>query len=314
MDDLCPQIPFLEITKDSCKNHLRVTPHNYEWHDNAGRMPFLCHYLSTCVLPRMDKDAVSSIASKRYFPLELHDSYSYLVEEGYHDATTVNDAYEKGDMLSFARRKGHTSVVLLPDVYFMSDWGGAGYSCGVEDTIGFRHKPLDSVVFYGSSTGGRSPERNRRFEWCRWARHVNNDYEFKLTRLVQMPKDVIVHDWEEIHCPHHVPPSRQTRHKFIMNIEGNTCRYDVWPLATKSLVFIDKDAKDELVYHHELKDKEHWVEVDMNDIEKMRQYYIHNPTEAEHIVQNANLACTRLFSPSKCVQHAMNALVTSASN
>jgi hypothetical protein len=177
---------------------------------------------------------------------------------------------------------------------------------------------MDTVVFYGSSTGGRAPERNRRIEWCRWAAAAavgggEEGYEFKITRLVQMRRDVVVRDWDTIRSrSDHVSPLQHTRHKFIMNIEGNTCRFDVWPLATNSLVFVDRDAKDELVYHDQLKDREHWVQVDMNDIEKTRKYYMSNPHEAENITQQANELCKTMFDPSQCMRYTADALIRSS--
>lgn len=314
MSPTTPQIPYLEITRHPyATDRLVATPHNHEWHDNASRMPFLCDYFNSIVLPNMiPPELHNDIVRKHFFPIEPHDSYSYLVDEKYHDLDTVSPAYEKGDLMSFARRKGHASIVLLPDIYFMCDWGGQTYTGGMpKDTITFSQKPSDAVTFYGSSTGARTPERNRRVEWCRWALEKNN-FNFKITRTVQMPKGTVLQP-TDICESRHVTPKEQTRHKFIMNIEGNTCRFDVWPLATNSLVFVDRDAKDELVYHPELKHGEHWLEVDMDDIQKMRKYYINNPKEAERITSNANALAARLFTRENCARYAAEALVRAAS-
>lgn len=320
-DSLSPQIPYIEISRHPyASNRLVATPHNHEWHDNSARMPFLCDYMNVNVLPhivRTHPESATDIVHKRFFPLEPHDSYSYLVEEKYHDLDTVSWAYDRGDLMSFARRKGHESIVLLPDIYFMSDWGSRSYTGGFSpDTIDFGRKPYDTVTFFGSSTGGRSPDRNRRIQWCRWAQNIdetNEKFTFKITRLVQMPQNSVSPDeWNRIGIPNPVHPSQQMQHKFIMNIEGNTCRFDVWPLATNCLVFVDAEAKDELVYSPELKSGEHVVEVDMQSIDKMRTYYVNNPREAARITDNANRLARKMFTPENCTRYAASAVIKAA--
>lgn len=277
LEDINMGIPYIHVFRGS-DGKWDVTGHNYESHDNAPRMQLYIYYFKHAIFPNVQ----GNIAG--YYNIELHDSYTYL-----------NKPFSYKNVLTFSKFKDDKGPVLIPDPYMVMNWNNQE----VKDTSDFNTKK-DNVCFYGTTTGNRDPLLNRRINMCLWAIDRPH-YDFKITNIAQMSEVDIINKigfskWSKIYQRQPVSIPDQLQNKFHFLPDGNTCKFDTWYFNTNTLNFKDS-SRDMLWYYPMIIDKTHFVEVDEYKIDKMRQYYINNPNEANFIIANAKALKEQLFKP-----------------
>jgi hypothetical protein len=277
-DDMNKDVPYIQVFKNNIGSW-DIKPFNYETHDNWTRMNLYIQYFKHAIFPSLDKNKDIS----GFYNIELHDSYTYL-----------NKPFKYKDVLTFSKFKSDIHTTLIPDPYMVLNWND--------------HKVTDNklwsikdpkVCFYGTTTGNRDPLRNRRINICLWALD-KPFYDFKITKVAQMQEYDIINKvgldkWRRI-SSHPVQIEDQLQNKFHFLTDGNTCKFDVWYFNTNTLNFKD-ESMDMLWYYPMMRNKEHFVEVNENNIENMRQYYFNNHKEAEYIIHNAKTLSSELFKP-----------------
>jgi len=282
---------------------------NYHWHDNANRMPFFMQYLNNAVLPHVKGDCCG------VYPIELHDSYTYLDRDRGLDIAEIYNNKDKQAIFSFAKFKEDTRPVLIPDPYMIVNWNGHR----VTDAIPFEEKE-NRAYFYGTTTGNRKASENVRLQWCKWSLERPNKalFDFKITHVAQMSTDSIVQAygndvWNKMHLPYRVPIDEQLKMRYHVVLDGNTCRFDIWNYNTNCLT-LKAASKEMLWYYPYLQHDEHYVEVTKNNIEKACMYYSQNPKDAERILQNAKNMYHRLSRPLTHVIYTTQLFETIAEN
>lgn len=296
-------MPFFQIRKNDMGN-LDIIGYNHLKHDNKTRMDFWVYYMKDFILPRItNKDGVCG-----FYQIELHDSFNYLIPEKYHPEGTKYD-----NVFTFCKKKDNRTSPLIPDIYFLTNWNNKN---SYYDTIPYEQKD-DRVRFYGTTTGGRVPWRNLRLHLCDWA-IGKQEYDFKITNVAQMNvQDIVNHygndKWSQMFSETRVSPQEQTKSKFLLNIDGNCSRWDIWDYKTNSLSF--KYRSEEMLFYHPLmRNKEHFIEVSLENIENMRLYYKNNHKEAIRIAQNANAFAEEYFKPSTHLLYTIQLFETIAEN
>lgn len=277
-EEINKSIPYVYVFKNN-QGTWDIKPFNYESHDNWPRMNLYILYFKHAIFPNLHKD--KDITG--YYNIELHDSYTYL-----------NKPFQYKDVLTFSKFKSDIHPTLIPDPYMVVNWNDQKV---VDDKL-WSNKD-SSVCFYGTTTGHRDPLLNRRIKMCLWALEKPN-YDFKITKVAQMSEFDIINKigldkWRRISASP-VSIEDQLHYKFHFQPDGNTCKFDVWYLNTNTLNFKDESV-DMLWYYPMMRSKEHFVEVNENNIENMRLYYMNNPKEAEYIINNAKSLSRDLFKP-----------------
>jgi hypothetical protein len=253
----------------------------YEGHENAARMPFLCDFLTQRVLPFVDQDVNVNGA----YRVELHDSYSYLTPR---PAGTYRDA------LTFARPGGVMDrMALLPDPYMMSDYGGM---MGVRDTVPWEAK-APTLFFAGTTTGHRDPARNERIRACVWSLAHRDAARFNITHVAQMrTEDAVaaVPRFPEVLAPH-VPHTDHFRHRYQVNIVGNTACWSRLPMIMGSgSLLVHMAHADTMWYYPMLQEGVHFLRVDgvgaggLDALLPLRERCEADPEGCKRIVANAN--------------------------
>ena len=282
-DEVKKNIPYFEIYKTQL-GQLDIRSYGFEEHDNAPRMQLWEMYLKNAVLPNIQ----DNIDITGFYNIELHDSYTYLKNDK--DYTNV---------MSFAKFKEDGKPILIPDPYMICNWGNLLHS--IHDHLPFDSK-LDKICFYGTTTGNRNPSQNDRLRACVWSLNKQSSMEFKITKVAQMNVQDIINvygdsTWKEIYCPRHVSVNDQLKYKYQFWLDGNTCRFDVWPFKTNSLIFKPRSSE-MLWYYPLLQSGREFVEItDINKMEDLCSFYGANHHIAKHITSNANNMATELFKP-----------------
>ncbi len=285
VDDLKQGIPYLHLFRGD-DGRWRVTGHGHHAHDNADRMPFVCEYLQRRVLPNLRPQA----DVQGYYNIELHDSYTYLPRSA--------DDYD--NVLVFSKDARHDGPVLIPDPYQMANYGGGGVW---NDPFKWENKK-DVVVGAYTTTGDRDPVRNERIQTCVWSLR-NKDpalsYNLRVTRFAQMDREAALTAVPELRGACAAEPmtrEQQARHKFILNIKGNTETWDqAWMLSSRSVV-LKKYHRDICWYSVMLHDRVHYVRCyDNDDITRNARYLLSNPREAQAIAENARAFVRRFLVP-----------------
>lgn len=293
-EDIDTTLPYFQLSKD-CFGRYSWESYNYEFHDNAPRMPYVARYISSNVLPYVQGDLSG------YYNIQLHDNYSYL-----NDDKCYNDVLCFGGMKDDKRNKW---VVQLPDCYFMGNWGDKYQQ--LNDNMVWSEKKK-KIVFAGTTTGSRDPRKNTRINTCLWALDEGRDKycDFWITNIAQIDARKIfaeVPRFRYIFRPP-IPLDEQMKYRYMLGIDGNTCRWnpDVCFMNTLSLCLPSTDT---LWYSCLFMDKQHFVEVDtsngMKNILNAYKYYENNPREALHIIKNATDLGKKLFTPSVCKEYTI---------
>lgn len=92
-------------------------------------------------------------------------------------------------------------------------------------------------------------------------------------------------------CKSFLSIQEQLQYKFILSLEGNDVATNTkWIMSSNSLCFMTKPKYETWFMEGKLIPNFHYVLVndDYSNLEERINYYIENPSEAEHIIQNAN--------------------------
>jgi len=273
-------LPYLAVTRDPVTGAYRATGHRHVGHANEARMPFLEAYLTQRVLPYLDP----AVDARGVYAVELHDSYSYLAAE----------AGRYRNCLVFSKHREHRQVVLMPDIFQMSKYGGV---LGLKDAVPWESKS-DKVAFFGTTTGDTDPRRNTRVQACLWALpHRDTACDFYLTHVAQMSVAQLAAGLEggtatlaRLMHPR-VPEAHHHRYKFLLNLPGNTCAWNRLPmiLNARSLCFHYTPCMDMCWYYPLLHARTHYVPcADLEAVLTQRRYYLANPREAGAMADRAN--------------------------
>ena len=268
------EIPNLIVTKVIPRTSTyTVSMRGHHGHDNEGRAPLICDFLKTSVLANMD----SEVDASGIYPIELHDSYTYLPSAG--------DAKYKG-ALTFSKNMKHGHTILFPDPYQIAGYGGM---LGVQDTIEFSKKQ-DIVLFAGTTTGSRNPMFNDRINACRWAVDKRPQYQFYITHVAQMSIED-VRSFAKTDAIFHAPISHVDHFqcKYIFNIRGNTCCWSRVPMILNSnSLMLNLSHEDGTWYYPVLQESVHYVNVnDMNSLTSVVEQCSNDPAFCHGIVKNA---------------------------
>lgn len=282
LEELDPTLPYIHLSRSPINSAMySVSMFNHKLHDNADRMAVVCDFLSNRVLPRVTRDVSG------YYSIELHDTYTYL-----------DNGKDYDDVLCFGKSKGGVSTkgpVMLPDIYFMQDWGGK-YNRPPEDAVKWVDKK-SGIVFCGSTTGSREPLMNERIKMCLWAVDRRPVCNFFITNIAQMSFHRIMADVPNFRQIYRSPMSlpQQSLFRYHLSIDGNTCRWNPDTFFTKSLGFA-MPSPDMLWYHPLIHANTHFVEVTVNDIVSTFEFYENNHPDAARIMENANRLGRQLFN------------------
>jgi hypothetical protein len=150
-------------------------------------------------------------------------------------------------------------------------------------------KKKPQICFFGTTTGNRNAEFNERINLCKWA--LDKTFcNFKITKVAQMPPPRDIYSI----LSNRISIVDQLEYKYHLNVDGNTCRFDVWPFKTNTVI-MKYPSKEMLWYYPFLQDDFHYTEVEKSNMENKMKFYQNNPHIAEFMIQNANQLCVNLF-------------------
>lgn len=284
-EEVCKEMPYIQIYQDTL-GKLQVMSYNYENHDNAPRMQLYETYLNNNILPNVTTSDVCG-----WYNIELHDSYTYL---------NRSEAYRTKGILTFSKYKDDTSPVLLPDPYMVSNWGGMLTS--IRDDTPWDAKQ-DAACFFGTTTGDRNPIRNQRIRFCMSCLD-NPVLTCKITHIAQMSEQDIVRvydptQWSKTYAPSVISPIMQMQYKFLISLDGNTCRFDVWNYATNCVTMKAK-SREMLWYYPMLLDGQHFIGFDLDNLDDLAnkvRYFAKEQKLCTHINKNAQMFAQEMFRP-----------------
>lgn len=282
-EEIKKEIPYFELYENQL-GALNIRCYGYEGHDNEPRMQLWENYMKSAILPNISNEC--NVAG--FYNIELHDSYTYL-----------KNGKDYNNVLTFSKFKNDKDPILIPDPYMICNWGNQFVN--FHDHIPFDSK-LDKVCFYGTTTGDRNPAKNVRIQTCAWALNHQKHYEFKITKVAQMSVQSIIdayglNIWKEIYLPRQVPIVEQLKYKYQLWVDGNTCRFDVWPFHTNSLILKTK-SREMLWYYPLLKSGSEYVDVPhLEKLADIREFHKSNLHESRRITSNANQLAKYLCKP-----------------
>lgn len=279
-EDVKKNLPYFEVYKNSTGRY-DIRSYNYEKHDNAPRMQYYETYFKNSIFPNVDKAA--NITG--FYNIELHDSYTYLENEK-----------DYRNCLVFSKFKDDVGPILIPDPYQV---GGYGTSLRLEDKIPW-DKKRDCVSFYGTTTGHRDPLKNQRLNLCMWSLGQNRSrYNFNITNVAQMTMESVRQKYpqfDSFYKPQGCSTQEQLNDKFMLHVDGNTSRFDVWSFKTNSVVLKYK-SRDMLWYYDMLLDKTHFREVDVNTMDATVNQLLSSPVECQIMSVNAKRFVMEILRP-----------------
>jgi hypothetical protein len=281
--------PFFQVYKGA-NNAYEVNMFNFDKHDNAPRMPFYCEYLMRNVFPNVDlKYDLSG-----YYPIELHDSYSYLSKR-------KTASYD--NVLTFAKHQEDAYPVLIPDPFAIGNYGGR---LNEKDPLKWNDKS-DKVGFFGVTTGNTNPVKNERLKICDWSRKHRDMSEFYITRIAQIEPRQVLNAYPEFKDMYHDPVKQheQYKYKFLLSADGNTCSYDrmCWIMKSNSMLF-KYQSNDILWYYPLVMEGTHFTSVTTDNIVKKREFYLNNPNQAQLQIANANHFVQNFVTPVNTMMYA----------
>jgi hypothetical protein len=282
INNINDNIPWFDININNGGKRI-TNSGNYANHDNANRMQFFCDHLNANVMSHVEK--IDRIVGR--YHIELHDSNSYL----------VNGFNYKGCMV-WAKNKQDRDVVLIPDPYQFTNYGG---QLG-NDTVSFAKKSKDKIGFFGSTTGSIEPVSNDRIKTCIWSLHHRDIIDCYITNIVQMRTNAFVTELGEetakaiVHQP--LSLNEIFDYKFLLDINGNTTSWSRVPqiLNSQSILF-KMPSKDMSWYYPLLRADTHYVHVNHHNMRSKIMYYRNNPKEVSFILENANRFVSDFLKP-----------------
>lgn len=277
------EIPYFVLKKNAMRTAYDVTMHNFERHDNAPRMPFICDFLKQHVFPNVEDADISGV-----YPIELHDTYTYLSKDTMH-------RYKNA--LVFAKDAGDANPCLMPDPYMLSYYGGR---LNVKDEVPFQDK-VSKIVFRGVSTGTPVPTQNPRINLCQWGNKQAADItDFGISGIVQMDPDVVRSQVEGLDALMRPPMSQPDhyKYKYILSMDGNTASWDrmLWVAASKSML-MKYTSRQMLWYYPLIMEDQHFVGVDTNNMRSKFNFCEANPNYCRFITANANNFVSQFITP-----------------
>jgi hypothetical protein len=288
-------LPYFQIQKNDIGKY-SINTFNYETHDNAPRMDMWSNYLTTSIFPNVDPN----INISGFYNIELHDSYTYLKN---------NKNYK--NVFTFSKFKHDPSPILIPDPYMICNWGNSLNSLNDDQDW---DKKMNKVCFYGTTTGIRDPFQNERIKLCLWARDKRQYCDFYITNVAQMSLDDFkkVNGFDDIYHQR-VTMEQQSKYKYHLMIDGNTCRFDVWHFKMNNVIF--KYPSNEMLWYYPfLQDDNHYVEVNKDNIFSKMQFFNSNPLNAQCMIFNAKKLGLTLFRPLIHQIYTINLFETMAMN
>ena len=297
--DAIAGVPYMEVVKGAASRYT-VEMHGHKGHDNESRAPFMASVFRDHVLPGLDKDVDAS----GLYPMELHDSYSYLDVDG----PEMRKKYRGA--LTFSKDMSHRHAVLMPDLYQLCGYSGL---LDVKDTLDFASKK-DAVLFAGTTTGSKNPLHNARILACRWAAARRPFYDFYITNVAQMTVDDIIRayptDADKIF---HAPVSHQDhfQYKYVFNVQGNTCCWSRVPMIMHSQsLMINLEHPDGTWYYPLMRSGAEFVNVgSMDALPAAVAHCANNPAWCRELVKNANRFVADYCGQAQAL-HYLRSLVT----
>lgn len=284
--DIKHDLPYFYISKDR-----QFKLFNFETHDNADRLPFLCNFLHAHVFKYIPQE----LSLEGYYNIELHDTYT--------DKTRQHD-YK--NCLVWSKAKHDQGVVLIPDLYQLADYGG---KLKIQDTQTWDNK-LDKIAFFGTTTGDRNPHSNTRINTCFWSKqHAPDICDFYITKIAQIPPQKLFQCFPNFNTIQHSPvePQHMFKYKYLLDIPGNTCSWDRVPMVLNSKSLLFKMPCHEMCWYYPLlHDNEHYVHVTTDSILTNFKFYQNNKARAQEIIQRANMFVKQFLQP----QHAIIYLIS----
>ena len=207
----------------------------------------------------------------------------------------LHDVNEVDGAMGFGHKQS-THAGIVPDFYQMNNYNG---NLQNKDEFAFASK-LPKVIFAGASTGSESYNlrENDRINYCKYvAERALTDLSmcnFYLTNVVQMtPQDVKRYVKSDdifrrmFHDP--IKIGDQLACKYIMSIDGNAAAWDrpIWIMNSNSLLF-EAPRKYEMWYSSFMRDSEHYIQVEKENIANAFNFCESNPTICENIIGNAH--------------------------
>ena len=254
IDEVRKDLPWFEVKRDANDRYV-LEPHNYETHDNAPRMQLMMDYLGTKIFPNVSK----SVDLTGCYPIQLHDSYTYL-----------NDGKSYDDVLVFAKNKNHNFPVLLPDPFMIGNYGGR---LSITDPLPHSRK-MNKIGFFGVTTGNKDPLENERIRICEWGVKNRDFTDFYITGVAQIKPEDFVNCYPDYKTfvREQVTQQSQYSYKYLFSIDGNTASYDrfCWIMKSNSLAF--KKMSDEMLWYYPLLlEGTHFIGID--HVEQLREKY-----------------------------------------
>jgi len=284
LEEIDKTIPYFEIYKNQYGKY-GINTFAFENHDNADRMNLWQKYLQQMILPNIDSNA----NIKGFYNIQLHDSYTYL-----------NDGKNYNNILCFSKFKNDSDIVLIPDPYFICNWGNMlmGINSNINNDQEDWTRKKNKILFAGTTTGNRNYIKNERINLCLWGLN-NTDYcHFRITKIAQMnPTDVQskVFDFNKIYSDP-INIYEQMKYKYQLNIDGNTSKFNVEQFIMNSVV-MKYESKEMLWYYPLLQNEVHFIQVNKDTIKNKFDFYNSNPNLAKIMIYNSKKLANELFRP-----------------
>jgi len=292
LEDINTTIPYFKIEKSQIGKYI-MKSYNYEFHDNAPRMSLYEQYFTEDIFPFIDKD----INISGYYNIELHDSYTYL---------NNNKNYE--NVLCFSKFKNDSDPILIVDPYFVCNWGNMLNQ--INDTINWNDK-INKIVFAGTTTGNRDPLLNERIDICQWGLKNKDICDFNITKIAQIDINDInkkIPNFNEFYT-NNISIDEQYKYKYQLNIDGNTCKFNVEQFKMNSIV-MKYQSLEMLWYHPLFQNNIHYLDINKILMREKINYYNNNEKEAQIIINNANKLSNELFTSQNAKLYMINLFET----
>lgn len=279
LDEIDKTIPYFQLSKSSLGKY-DMKCFSYETHDNVDRMNLWYQYLTHMILPNIN----NKIDISGYYNIQLHDSYTYL-----------NDDKKYNNILCFSKFKNDNGPVLIVDPYMIYNWGNMLNN--VNDDIDW-NKKKNKIIFLGTTTGNKDANKNERINTCLWSLNNKDFCDFYITKVAQMNIVDVQSKITEFNKIYRHPMSilEQLQYKYHLSIDGNTCRFDIWPYKTNT-VNMKFESKEMLWYYPLLQNDVHFIDINKDTLKNKFDYYNNNPQLAQIMIHNAKKLANDIFRP-----------------